>query len=303
MNLIPHFEEFIKGRRCVLARHAKKHDHSKLLSLALHAIATPLTNPKELPTQTLICRLVGQALIPEATEKAQIKIGGGFYNFLDINEFVVLHQESSSVYRVDLGEDEEFNQSIANRAHSRRVANITTHPGDWVKPFNRGVPIVKRLRPEDQDDYTIDKMPKVYRALNALGSTRWTVNSKMLQLMEDGFFGFSPEVFDIDTTEAINTVVTTKRQSLRRADWYKDNTNFNSREIRVRSKSMFKDGTKDARKTLGDAALADAFAITFELAYDVQGEDLYFQHNCDPRGRLFALSNYLTPQTLSLIHI
>ena len=153
MNLLPYLQNYLPNRRDVLSRKAKLVDHSELLAKSIRAIATGLVN--ENAKLTLMCRLIGQSLEPDATDKAQIKLGGRFFNFLHLNEFVVFEQKATSVWEVKLGNHEGFNNYISAMARKKRIANITQHPGDWAKPFNRGLPIVKKLKSEDQHYYCL----------------------------------------------------------------------------------------------------------------------------------------------------
>ena len=294
MNLLPYLQNYLPNRRDVLSRKAKLVDHSELLAKSVRAIATGLVN--ENAKLTLMCRLIGQALEPDATDKAQIKLGGRFFNFLHINNFIIFEQKATSVWEVKLGTHEGFNNYIHSMARKKRIANITQHPGDWAKPFNRGVPIVKKLKSEDQHYYTYDKMPMVYRALNILGRTEWTVNSTILDLMQEGVDGFSYEIYDADVGDAIADVIVRKRESEGLRRWYKAKTQIASKDIEVRVKDSFKENTKLSRKVLSAHSIFKSFMSTFELASDVEGETLYFQHNLCSRGRMYALSTDLSPQ-------
>ena len=65
MNLLPYLQNYLPNRRDVLSRKAKLVDHSELLAKSVRAIATGLVN--ENAKLTLMCRLIGQALEPDAT--------------------------------------------------------------------------------------------------------------------------------------------------------------------------------------------------------------------------------------------
>ena len=55
----------------------------------------------------------------------------------------------------------------------------------WTHPHKDGLAIVKKMPSSLTKEYTFKKMPKVYNALNAYGSTEFIVNEELLDLVED----------------------------------------------------------------------------------------------------------------------
>ena len=295
MDITKRFTNFIDGKmkNNVLAKHAKDNDHYQIVASALNAIATPISKPGA--KLTLICRLIGNALNENLTEKAQVKLGGAFVNFLHAENLVEIFQVSGDIYEVALL-DEDFAHYIISISRDKRKQNITENPGEWKKPFNRGTPIVKKLLPENQHHYTIDKMPEVYKALNALGNTRWTVNTRILDLMVEGFEGFSPEISDVEREDALMVLNSYLRDSKRYASWLKNNTDMRSDKRKATVKNKFKTESKDVREVVGEYSVMDSYLRAVYLADAVRDETLYFQHQCDSRGRLYPIAQDLSPQ-------
>lgn len=295
------FEEYLLGRRDVLFRFAKKYSNNQqLVDNSIYAVAGMLTDEGD--TLTLVSRKIGQTLDPDAADKAQCKLGGRFINFLHVNDWIDMSQLNDDTWMVFVV-DSEFADYIEARARTKRVANITEKPLDWHKPFNRGVPIVKRLRSDDAHHYTIDSMPQVYKALNVLQSTEWEINSRILDLMVEGLDGFSPTVVTEEEAAIARSELTMeKRKSLRYEAWKFDklfkkyNRQMSRKWAKVEAEDRFKTKSKDAREVAAEFAKMIDFIRSVELAAEVEYEPLYFQHNCDSRGRLYSLSNYLSPQ-------
>ena len=301
MQLDSLFEQYItdKSRRCSLVRFTKKQDTiSSVLRKSLHAVASGLCEGEKL---TLLCRLVGQALDENLSHEAQVKMGGRFINFLHMHDLIELSKLNDSTWMVSC-KDKDFQMLLASIAREKRVANITQRPSDWHKPFNRGVPIVKRLTSEDAHHYTIDKMPKVYKALNVLHNTEWMTNSRVLDLMVEGLDGFSPYVVEEDEAEAARKeLCKLKRDSLNLEEWVfnqqvENNSNYARANAKSTSRNRFKMGSKDVRDIVKAFAEMTDFENAVKLAAEVEYEPLYFQHNCDSRGRLYTLSHRLSPQ-------
>ena len=293
-----------KKRRCSLKRTAKTVGISKAYSIAINALATCFN--EDYSTLTLVARVIGQAMDVDASDSVQIKIGGYFINFLDMQGVIIFNQLSTDTYEISL-EPGAFKDYVNIKVREKRVAAITEKPDDWHKPFNRGVPIVKKLSSDDAHHYTIDKMPMVYKALNILHSTEWMVNSDILQVMQRGLPNFNPIfVSDEELEAAREDVMSVKKSSLR-------HKNKKQRELKVKyqgtkaeasigtwakqsARNVFKTYSKDSRKVLAAHSKQVSVAEAIELAEAVEHETLYFQHNCCSRSRVYTLSNKLSPQ-------
>ena len=147
----------------------------------------------------------------------------------------------------------------------------------WVGPtrFDSGatIAIVKR---SDQlgllDEYTPEKIPLLYTALNRIGSTMWEVNMDLFQYAVDIEEDNSPLPSlpsDEEFMKAQNTLRNVKASRRRRMA---------------------------AAKTIGAHEKRTAFERTMEKAYEYQGQVLQFPHNLCGRGRIYALSPILNPQ-------
>ena len=305
-QLVKLFDQYLIKRRDVLATYAKKRgDNTSLVAAATHAVSNRL---KEGDTLTSIARAIGRGLDPEAAQKAQVKLGGRYLNFLHINDLITItmarkDSDGQPCYFVEMTDTPEFVEHINESARAKRVANITTKPDAWHKPFNRGVPIVKRLNSDDADNYTQDKMPEVYKALNYLQSSEWEVNSDILTLMVEGLDGFSPEeVTEDEKSAALVSLSEKKRISLyiKEKQYLELLEKYSQQSARKWSKAEAEDyfQTKgfDYREVVSKHSVMQSFIKTVQFAADVEYETLYFQHNLDSRGRIYALSPYLSPQ-------
>ena len=321
VNLHTLFEDYLPNRRDVLATLAKQMEHKELVNKAVFAMANSLADA-EGANLTLVCRKIGQALNEEATPKQQVKLGGRFINFLHINGLVALTQLTDDTYKV-YADDDKFYEFICGFARAERKSNITTKPDDWHKPFNKGVPIVKRLSTDDAHHYTIDKMPEVYQALNVLQSTEWTVNSRMIDLMSEGVPGISPvEVSREAFKEAQAALIKFKadadgwktyrntklKNQLCESDYIKslpeedakekiaDEMQYIRKTSSVKAKDKFKRESKEHRELIQQYQHFEDYRSAILLAEEVEDDTLYFQHNCDSRGRLYPLAHKLSPQ-------
>ena len=308
MYLLSEFNEYLNKRRdclkSLILTKEEKVEH--ILSVALNASATPLSDKGEI--LTTVCRIIGQALDQNATDKIQIKLGGRFINFLHLNKLVEIEQVRKDktnliVYQVRCIDD-KFKNWVDSHSREKRISNITTKPDDWAKPFNRGVPIKKRMTSDEQHNYTIERMPLVYKALNALQNTEWTINSKILDVMVEGLPGFSPEIVDeASLGYAVQELIKVKQiaMSIEEKALYNEVESKYPKYLlakwnKVAGQSYFHDKGKQYKDIVSEFSIRRAFVKTVETAARVENDTLYFQHNLDSRGRIYTLSDELSPQ-------
>ena len=305
-ELVKLLDQYLPKRRDALATHAKKRgNNSNLISTATHASATKLERGD---TFTSIARAIGRGLDPEATQKKQVRLGAWYLRFLRHQGFIqwsIARKDSDGqpTYFVELCEDPEFNTMISEASREKRIANITVQPQPWHKPFNRGVPIVKRLTTEDAHEYTIENMPEVYKALNYLQESQWMVNSSILDLMVEGLDGFSPEVVTEEEQQAALAELSTKKRVslyIQEKKYLKLLEKYSQQSAKKYAKAEAADyfATKgfDYREVVSKHSIMESFIDTVKFAADVEFETLYFQHNLDSRGRVYSLSPSLSPQ-------
>ena len=147
----------------------------------------------------------------------------------------------------------------------------------WMGPtrFDSGttIPIVKRA---DQlgllDEYTPEKIPLLYAALNRIGNTVWEINMDL--------FAYAAEM-DEDNSPL---------PKLPSQDEFKKAQNT------LRNVKAPKRWRMAAAKTIGAHEKRTAFEAIMEKAYEYQGSSLQYPHNLCGRGRIYSLSPILNPQ-------
>ena len=147
----------------------------------------------------------------------------------------------------------------------------------WVGPtrFDSGttIPIVKR---SDQlgllSEYTPEKIPLLYTALNRIGSTQWEVNMDLFQ-------------YAVDIEEDNSPLPKLPNEE-----------EFSKAQNTLRNPKANKRRRMAAAKTIGAHEKRTAFERTMEKAYEYQGHTLQFPHNLCGRGRIYSLSPILNPQ-------
>ena len=147
----------------------------------------------------------------------------------------------------------------------------------WITPtrYDSGVqvPIVKRAdNLELLDEYTPEKIPLLYTALNRIGSTQWEVNMDLFQY-----------AVDIEEDNSPLPKLPTQEE-------------FSKAQNTLRNPKANKRRRMAAAKTIGAHEKRTAFERTMEKAYEYQGHTLQFPHNLCGRGRIYSLSPILNPQ-------
>lgn len=147
----------------------------------------------------------------------------------------------------------------------------------WLGPtrFDSGstIPIVKRAEQHKLlDEYTPEKIPLLYSALNRIGNAQWEINEHLYNyacLIDEDNSPLPPVVPEEELTKAQNAMRNVKASKKRRMD---------------------------ATKLIGAQEKRKAFDKIMEYAYEYYGHTLQFPHNLCGRGRIYALSPTLNPQ-------
>ncbi len=161
-------------------------------------------------------------------------------------------------------------------------------PKPWSTPFNGGywtdavrhVRMVKTTNMNYLEDLRHTEMPVVYEAINAIQSTAWTINCRVLDVLAEVWdsgleIGHLParEDFPVPTKPAD---IATNEEA--RIDWSRRKTSVLEKNEKLRSKRV------QVAKTLWVAGMFK------------DEEAIYFPHQLDFRGRVYAVSMFLNPQ-------
>jgi DNA-directed RNA polymerase len=162
-------------------------------------------------------------------------------------------------------------------------------PLPWTTPYDGGYhteqmrekyPLLTAFHKKDRLELLEEAdMPAVYRAINAVQNTAWRINAPVLAVMSHLWanrvdFGVLPEVTDLpmpDRPENIDTDPEVLRQ------WKKDASEVHTNRVRQGSKRM------NLKRCI-------------DVASEYKDRDLYYVHQCDFRGRLYAQGAGPNPQ-------
>jgi DNA-directed RNA polymerase len=163
-------------------------------------------------------------------------------------------------------------------------------PKPWTNPYQggyhtRAVRPLRLVKTRNQNyleelHHRIDEMPAVYQAINAVQDTAWKVNEPVLVVMQQVWdealdvaavpcrsdLPLPPKPHDIDTNEKERTEWKRKASKVHEA-----NTKLRSKRLQM-AKILYM-----AEKFVGEKAI-------------------YFPHQLDFRGRLYAVPSFLNPQ-------
>lgn len=201
-----------------------------------------------------------------------------------------------------------FKEHVAQLAPA--YAPCVVPPRPWKSPFNGGFHTEKvasrvRLVKGDREHVrklTIKQMPKVYKAINALQSTRWQVNKEVLAVAEDVIrldLGYGVPSFKplIDKENKPANPVPVEFQHLRgrelkemlSEEQWQAFINWKGECARLYTAET-KRGSKSAAvvRMIGQARKYSAF------------ESIYFVYAMDSRSRVYAQSSTLSPQSNDL---
>lgn len=201
-----------------------------------------------------------------------------------------------------------FKEHVAQLAPA--YAPCVVPPRPWKTPFNGGFHTEKvasrvRLVKGDREHVrklTVKQMPKVYKAINALQSTKWQVNKEVLAVAEDVIrldLGYGVPSFKplIDKENKPANPVPVEFQHLRgrelkemlSEEQWQAFINWKGECARLYTAET-KRGSKSAAvvRMIGQARKYSAF------------ESIYFVYAMDSRSRVYAQSSTLSPQSNDL---
>ncbi len=163
-------------------------------------------------------------------------------------------------------------------------------PKPWTTPFNGGY-YSKAIRPLklvktrqenclEELAHKAEEMPRVYEAVNAVQDTPWRINRRILEVMQVVWdrgtgAGEVPAQRDIPLPPKPADIATNKDA---RVAWKRAASKVYGASVRLRSKRL---------QMVKLLYLAEKFQ---------EVETIYFPHQLDFRGRLYAVPSYLNPQ-------
>lgn len=177
---------------------------------------------------------------------------------------------------------------LHNEGLSPHFLPMVVEPRVWSNPRNGGYltkemrqPLVKTSNTKYLDELCHIEMPDVYRALNAVQATPWSINTGVLAVMAEvweagGQVGMLPSRDNLPlpaktfppTEKNTPEVIAWKKQA---AQVYDENTVMGSKRL----------------------AVAQRLGLAKRLA---EFDEFWFVYNLDWRGRAYALASYLNPQ-------
>ena len=183
--------------------------------------------------------------------------------------------------------------------------------GYWKEPYNKGLPIVKKIRKEDSIHYTQEQIPMVYRVLNALGSTKWHVNQFVFDVASGGLDGFTPDYIDAqDASKARRSLPEKMRIADGMVDWIieqriKDQPELKNnpkllgwikRQAHVTAAGRYKEMSFDAVTVISEYAKYFRFIEMMEYITEMVDQEFGFVYNMDSRGRFYTVQHGISPQ-------
>ena len=254
---------------------------------------------------------LGNVLDEDASLKKRVRLGAWAADIMiDLNNVSIemKKQDGKTVYYVAKGSNLEFNQL------SRKI--MLAYPdhytyGRWVAPYNKELPIVKKMYKEDAINYTMEEIPMIYKGLNALGDTEWKINKFVFDVASSGIEGFTPEfVSDTDASKAHKSLPEKKRRAAGIADWIvkqriedqPDLSNnpkllaYITRQAKEVADGKYKEMSSEAVSTISSHAKWTRFVDTMEYVSEVVDNKLKFCHNMDSRGRVYTIEHGISPQ-------
>lgn len=155
----------------------------------------------------------------------------------------------------------------------RKVEHGCNHIGYWTDAVPTPILVVRR-----NADKVIAKGSKVYDAINALNSTAWKINSKVLEVAQWAW----------DMDNGIGGLPLNRYQDIPTAP-----KGMDAQQLKVwkaKAKPIYTANAQRVRKTRRSVA-------TLKIAKDYKDEQqFYFPHNLDSRGRAYPVVANLSPQ-------
>ena len=171
-------------------------------------------------------------------------------------------------------------------------------PVNWTSPVSGGyltdemrTAFVRSVSMETRDDLFSSDMPEVYDAVNRVQATRWSINTAVLDVLEEAHTGNGqlaglPEMVDQPLPEKpwflspdFRSDDMTDEQKAKFAEWKIATREVHEYNARLKSKRL-------------------ALMTKIRLADEVRDEDaIYFPHSLDFRGRMYSMTAELQPQS------
>ena len=173
---------------------------------------------------------------------------------------------------------------------------MTAPPTDWTSPTSGGyhridVPLVKRSKRSDIRRLSEADMSEVYAAVNAIQRTPWAVNEDVLVVAEELWRAGTPIK---GLPEAASTTEPTRPEGLpERGEELNEEQKRLLHDYKVARRAWFDEEAARSSRTV--LALQ-----TLGVASDMRGAPIYFPHQLDFRGRVYAIPTGLTPQGTDL---
>ena len=188
----------------------------------------------------------------------------------------------------------------------------------WTHPRKDGRTIVKKMPKSLASQYTYTKMPGVYIALNAYGSTKFKVNEELIPIllqMDKNKHMFIPKAIDSEVvSEALYTLMKFQRISQfvgeQAKKWYLANVSqqlmkkgLTTVQIDGRSKKYskrkasgwFKEKTSEPLDLVRASSKRYEFDKVNFMAQRMCGKTFHYDFQLDSRGRMYPIVNYFEP--------
>jgi len=183
---------------------------------------------------------------------------------------------------------------LLEKAHDRAMMLSPVYlptiipPKPWTKPYDGGywetgasrVPMIKVYNRNYLSDLANYDMPEVYQALNTVQETAWRVNTKVLEVAQ-AMYEANAEVGELpphDHIELPPKPSDIETNETARKAWRKDAASIHNENRRIMSKRL---------STTRTLQVAHMFA---------DREAIWFPHQMDFRGRVYAVPLFLNPQ-------
>jgi len=189
----------------------------------------------------------------------------------------------------------------------------------WTHPHKNGFPIVKKMPSELTNKYLYKKMPTVYDALNAYGSTKFKVNEELLDVIQGmdsvKHEEFVPEALSSSAlSESLANLLKFTRVSdfvgEQAKEWYLANVSkqllkkglttvqidgrSNTYKKRKASGWLKEKSTEDLDIIRGSSKRYE-FDKVVNMAEQMRGKGFHYDFQLDSRGRVYPMVNYFEP--------
>lgn len=188
----------------------------------------------------------------------------------------------------------------------------------WTHPYKNGVSIVKKMPAELSKKYLYKKMPKVYDALNSYGSTAFTVNEEVLEIVKEfdkNDHVFIPRIVDSEVvSKSLKSLLNFKRTSefvgKQAKKWYLENVSqqllkkgLTYAQIDGRSNTYkkrkasgwMKDKSSDSLDIVRASSKRYEFDRVMGMARLMLYKAFHYDFQLDSRGRFYPIVNYFEP--------